>query len=150
ITLSSGVARAVTRQTSRASISLDTTWPPWRSRYSSISNSLTVRSSGRPPHNRPRHQVHREIALLPLQDVIPTATTQERPNSRQQLGERERFDQIVVGAAVESLHPILDGVLRGQDQDGSLEPAPAQCGQHLESVSSWEHEVEDNEVECVV
>src|SRR5262249_28262401 len=34
ITLSSGVARAVTRHTSRASISLDTTWPLWRSKYS--------------------------------------------------------------------------------------------------------------------
>src|SRR5262249_15098010 len=48
ITLSSGVARAVTCHTSRASISRDTTRPRWRSRYSRSSNSFTVSSSGSP------------------------------------------------------------------------------------------------------
>src|SRR5262249_31055580 len=39
MTLSSGVARAFTCQTSEASISRETTRPGWRSRYSRISNS---------------------------------------------------------------------------------------------------------------
>src|SRR5262245_54799446 len=54
ITLSRGVARAVTRHTSRASISLDTTWPPCRSRNSRISNSFSVSSSGCPPRTTRR------------------------------------------------------------------------------------------------
>src|SRR5262249_45080052 len=48
ITLSSGVARAVTCHTSRASISRETTWPTWRSRYSRSSNSFTVSSTACP------------------------------------------------------------------------------------------------------
>src|SRR5262245_14849814 len=44
ITLSSGVALAVACHTSRASISRDTTFPLWRKRYSSKSNSFPVRS----------------------------------------------------------------------------------------------------------
>src|SRR5262249_47387939 len=48
ITLSSGVARPLTFHTSRASISRDATYPRWRRRYSRISNSFTVRSTGRP------------------------------------------------------------------------------------------------------
>src|SRR5205814_1079087 len=42
MTLSSGVARAVTCQTSRASISRETTQVLWRRRYSTISDSLAV------------------------------------------------------------------------------------------------------------
>src|SRR5262245_17286044 len=49
MTLSSGVARAVACHTSRANISRDTTAPLWRRRYSSISNSFTVRSRGFAP-----------------------------------------------------------------------------------------------------
>src|SRR5256886_1267135 len=49
ITLSSGVARAVTCQTSRASISRETTVRCRRRRYSRISNSLAVRSSASAP-----------------------------------------------------------------------------------------------------
>src|SRR5437899_4057754 len=49
MTLSSGVARAVTCQTSRASISRETTVRCRRRRYSRISNSLAVRSSASAP-----------------------------------------------------------------------------------------------------
>src|SRR5690242_8488408 len=45
MTLSSGVARALTFQTSCASISRDTTRPWWRSRYSRMSYSFPVSSS---------------------------------------------------------------------------------------------------------
>ena len=51
ITLSIGVARAVSFQTSRVSISLDTTEPWCRKRYSSSSYSRTVSSIGMPPRD---------------------------------------------------------------------------------------------------
>src|SRR5882672_9285274 len=49
MTLCSGVERPVSFQTSRASVSRDTTWPSWRIKYSSSSNSRTVRSTLSPP-----------------------------------------------------------------------------------------------------
>jgi hypothetical protein len=41
----------------------------------------------------------------------------ERAQSRRQLLEGERLDQIVVGAGVQAPDPVLDGVPRGQHQD---------------------------------
>ena len=55
--------RAVSFQTSRASVSRETTCPWWRSRYSSSSNSRTVRSSGAAAaRHLARHEVHVEVA----------------------------------------------------------------------------------------
>src|SRR5205814_6976749 len=48
MTLSRGVARPVSFQTSRASISRESTRPPLRTRYSSSSNTRAVRSALRP------------------------------------------------------------------------------------------------------
>src|SRR5262249_36884349 len=60
MTLSSGVARAVTCQTSLASISRETTRPLCRRRYSRMSNSFTVRSRACDP--REARRVTRSIS----------------------------------------------------------------------------------------
>ena len=70
MTLSSGVARAVTRHTSRASISRDTTRPQWRSRYSRISNSWRSVERLRAPGDFARDRSSSEILVLELEDLV--------------------------------------------------------------------------------
>ena len=60
--------------------------------------------------------------------------------------ERERLHEIVVGAEIEPLHAILDGVFRRQHQHRRLQPAPAQRGQHFEAVALRQHQIEQHEV----
>src|SRR5262249_13108000 len=71
-------------------------------------------------------------------------------DAREQLGERERLDQIVVRAAIESVHTIVDGVLRGEDQDGRLEPVLAERGQDFDTTAPGQHEIENYEVKGLV
>jgi len=99
------------------------------------------------PRDVARHQVHRKVVLLQLQELIRATPAQERADSRQQLGERKGLDEVVVGAAVESMHAIGNGVLGRQDEDGRLEPAPAEGGEDLEPVTPRQHEIEDHDVE---
>ena len=63
-----------------------------------------------------------------------------------QLGHRERLDQVVVGAAVESGDAILELVERGQHQDRDGEAAlPDPCADR-EPVQPREDDVEDQQV----
>jgi hypothetical protein len=102
------------------------------------------------PHDLASHEVHRQVVLLEPQDLIRAAAAQEGTNSRQQLRERKGFDEVVVGAAVESVHTIVDGVLGRQDQDGSPERMLAERGENLETVASRQHKIEDHKIERLV
>ena len=64
-----------------------------------------------------RDEVDLEIGGLESKDVGRASTTQQRANARQQFRQRERFDQIVVGAAIQAEHTIIDPVTCGQNQD---------------------------------
>ena len=102
------------------------------------------------PHDLASHEVHSQVILLQSQDLIRAAAAQEGTDSRQQLRKRKGFDEVVVGAAVESVHPIVDGVLGGQDQDGRRESLLAERGENLEAVAARQHEIEDHKIERLV
>src|ERR1700730_294385 len=101
-------------------------------------------------HNFARHEVHGQVVLLQLQDLIWAATAQERTDSRQQLRERKGLDEIIVSAAVESMDAIIDGILRRKNQDGRLEPTLAQSDEDLETVAPRQHEVQNHKIERLV
>ena len=72
---------------------------------------------------------------------------QQGADPREQLAEREGLDEIVVGAGVEPLDLVLDGVARRQHQDLRAHAAGAQLAAELEAVArAGQQQVEDDEI----
>ncbi len=69
-------------------------------------------------------------------------------NARQQLGEPERLDEIVVGAGVESGDDVELLIARGEDQDRELRLLGAQAPADLDPVDVGQPEVEDHEADA--
>jgi hypothetical protein len=74
------------------------------------------------------------------------AAAEQAPQPRQQLGERERLREVVVGAAVEAGHPVGDGVARGEHEHRRARPAGAQLAAHVEPPAPGEAHVEHDHV----
>jgi len=74
-------------------------------------------------------------------------TAHQRANTREQLGEGERLDKIVVGAAVETGDPILQRVARREDEHGCLDTLAAQRGENLQAVATRKAEIQKDQVE---
>jgi hypothetical protein len=66
----------------------------------------------------------------------------ERAQPCEQLVERERLDEVVVGAAVEPGDPVRDRVARGQHQHRRPDACGAQPPARLEAVDARQHHVE--------
>jgi hypothetical protein len=73
------------------------------------------------------------------------AAPQQRADTREQLGERKRLDEIVVGAFLQAAHAVLDAVARGQHQHRRL-GLRAHRFQHAETVDAGQHDVEQQQV----
>jgi hypothetical protein len=76
------------------------------------------------------------------------AAAQERVDARQQLAERERLGEVVVGAGVEAGDAILDAAARGEDQDQRRVAGGAQAAQQLAAVLVGKAEVEGSGRRC--
>ena len=70
----------------------------------------------------------------------------ERPQPREQLAEGERLDQVVVGARVEPLDPVLDRVAGGQHQHRRPDAARAKLAAGRKAVDAGKHHVEHDHV----
>src|SRR5262245_65344036 len=73
-----------------------------------------------------------QLRLLALARRLGPA--QERAQPRLELLERERLDQVVVGARVKARHTVVDGVARGQHQYRRAIAGLPQPLAHLEAV----------------
>src|SRR4051812_22142120 len=73
------------------------------------------------PH-APGRGIQPQVADLQDGRALHRPAAGQRPQPRQQLCERERLRQVVVGAAVQAGHAVLDGVARGQHQHGRPHP----------------------------
>ena len=71
-----------------------------------------------------------------------------RVDPRHQLGEVERLHQVVIGAAVESRHPV-DGVAGRQHENGCPIAAAPGCGNDVEPGSLRHAPVQDGDVVVV-
>ena len=71
---------------------------------------------------------------------------QQRAQPGQQLLQRERLGEVVVGAGVEALDPVTDGVAGGQHQDGYVVPGGAQRPGGLDAVEPGHHHVHHDDV----
>ena len=74
------------------------------------------------------------------------AAPHQRAQARQQLGERERLGQVVVGTGVEARDPVSHGVARGEHEDRAPPAALAQLPADLEPVDIGQHQVQDDRV----
>ena len=102
------------------------------------------------PRHFPRQEIHLQIILVKLENLIRASATKQRPNPSEHLGNCKRLHEIVVGAAVESAHAIIDRVLRREDEDRRLQPALAQRREDCESISLGKHEIEHDAIERFV
>ena len=93
--------------------------------------------------DRVEHQVgvaqHLAVAVV-------RCAAQQRAQPRLQLAQRERLDEVVVGADVEPLDAVVDRVARGQHQDRRAVAGRAQPPAHLQPVDPGHRHVEDDRV----
>ena len=71
---------------------------------------------------------------------------QQRPQPRLELLQRERLDEVVVGAGVQAGDAIVDGVARGQHQHRRAIAGVAQAPADLEAVDPGHRDVEHDRV----
>jgi len=105
-----------------------------------IEQSLTARGAA-------RHEVQLQVGSLQTKDIGRPATAKQGANPREQLRQREWLDQVIVGTQVEAEHAIVHAVTGGQNQDWRLDVPLPQRLQDFESAPTWQHQVQDDEVE---
>ena len=117
MTLSIGVARAVSFHTSRASISLDTTDPWFRNRYSSRSYSRAVSSIGvSSARDGSGSRIQSEVPDRHPSGLLGAAAPKKRADAGKQLRKRERLYQIIIRACIQPVNPIIDRISRRQQE----------------------------------
>src|SRR5438132_5328311 len=71
----------------------------------------------------------------------------ERSDARQQLAERERFGQIVVGTYLEARDAVVNGVSRGEHQNRCRHFPRTQLPTKIEAAATRQHDVEYDDIE---
>ena len=114
---------------------------------SSSANSFADRCDLRPVSPRlPGGRIEAEISHLQQGGTLGRATPHERAKPREQLGERERLQQVVVGAGIEPGDAILDRIARREHQHRRPDAPLAQSPAHLDPVEAGQHQVEHDRV----
>ena len=96
-----------------------------------------------------RHEVHLQVGEAQHGGRLrggAAAAPQQRAHAREQLGEGEGLDEVVVGAAFEALHAVFNFVPRGEHEHRGLVAFGAQGRQHAVAVHAGQHHVEQHEV----
>ena len=76
--------------------------------------------------------------------VLLAGAAQQRAHPRQQLAQRERLDEVVVGAGVQAGDAVVDLAARGEHQHRRAVAALAQAPAHLQAVDAGHRDVEDD------
>ena len=116
-------------------------------KVSSSANSFAERwTSVSPRHDLARRRVEPEVADLEHRRPLHGSPPHERPQPREELGERERLRQVVVGARVETGDAVVDAVARREHEHRRPHAVLANPAADLEAVDPGEHEVEHDRV----
>jgi hypothetical protein len=99
-----------------------------------------------PARHAPRRGVELQVPDPKDRGSLGGPAPHERAQARQQLGERERLGQVVVGAGVEPRDPVGHRVARRKHEDGAPSTGLAQPPADLEAVDVWQHQVQDDRV----
>ena len=96
--------------------------------------------------HQPRRPVDRDIADDEHRRGIASGSPYERAKACHELGDGERLRQIIVGAKVERLDAIVDGVERGQNQNRRTRPRLPQILQKRPAAALRHHQVEHDRI----
>ena len=91
-------------------------------------------------------RVEHEVAEPQRRAVLAGRAAQQRPQPRLELLERERLDEVVVGARVQAGDAVVDRVARGEHQHRRAVAGVAQPPAHLEPVDVRHRDVEHDGV----
>ena len=78
--------------------------------------------------------------------AAPRVPADQRAHAGAEFVEIEGLDEVIVGAGVQPLHAIGDGIARGDDQHRHRVAACAQALEHIEAVALRQAEVEQHQV----
>jgi hypothetical protein len=93
------------------------------------------------------YEIQFQIRRFQSKHVRWSAASQQRANPGEQLGKRERLDQIVVGSEIQAANSIVNAVSRRQDQDWRLDVTLPKRLEDFEPTASRQHQIEDHEIE---
>ena len=102
-----------------------------------------------PAPDLPGPGIEGEIGVGELLRRPAVGPPQQRPQSGEELLEREGLDDIVVGPGVEAVDAVLDGVARRQHQDRSVIAARPQLPGDLQAIALWHQHVEHDRVQRI-
>src|SRR5262245_39773838 len=93
-----------------------------------------------------QRRIERDVGRL--EDAAERAPwpAQQRPQARGEVVDREGFREIVVRAAIETDHTIVDGVTRGQNQDRQRDIVATQFADQIEAVAVRQTKIKDHRV----
>ena len=92
-------------------------------------------------------EIEREVGETQHVDGLRVhGAAEQRAQSREQLLERERLRQIVVGPGVQPVDTVADRVSRRQQQDRDAISLATQAPRHVEPVVARHHDVEHDRV----
>ena len=94
-----------------------------------------------------RARVEHEVGEAQVGRARLLAPPQQRAQPRPQLAQRERLDEVVVGAGVEPVDAVVDRVARGQHQHRRAVAGRAQPAADLEPVEPRHRDVEHDRVD---
>ena len=90
---------------------------------------------------------HRARGIPIRRHAVPSPTSKQTADARQQLVQTERFRQIVVGPLFEAAHAVVNVVLGRQNQDRNVVSAGSRPTCDLETTHLGQHQVEDDQIE---
>ncbi len=71
---------------------------------------------------------------------------QQCAHAREQFTESKRLGQVVVAAAVQTAHPFVSGIARGQDEHRERRARRTQVGEKFQAVLTGQTQVEQHQV----
>ncbi len=89
-------------------------------------------------------RVDDDVARHVRAGALGAVAAQQRLEPRGQLGDRERLDQVVVGAGLQAGDAVVHLVARGQHADGDVDAVAAQALDDADAVEPGHRHVEDD------
>ena len=114
--------------------------------YSRMLNSFGASSMASPPRVTLRRMQSRTRSPTCRRSGVGLPAAQQRADARQQFDERERLDQIIVGAEFQTFDAVVHRAARAEDQHRRAGLAVADLLEDLQPVHVGQHHVQDDQI----